>query len=130
MVLAGAPEGFDRTLGVLPEGVRLRRHNAGRRDLTLWFTRKRKDLENGIRGATLRAGDGPLWILWPKQAAATASDLTEAQVQQAGLGIGWVDYKVCAVDRTWSGLLFRRRQSPLSARPPFSARNKIGAIRI
>ncbi|MBP1602707.1 MAG: hypothetical protein H6Q06_2858, partial [Acidobacteria bacterium] len=28
-----------------------------------------------------------------------------------GLDSGFVDYKICAIDETWSGLLFARRTS-------------------
>jgi hypothetical protein len=30
-------------------------------------------------------------------------------VRSFGLAAGWVDYKICAIDETWSGLLFTRR---------------------
>jgi hypothetical protein len=39
-----------------------------------------------------------------------ASDLGEKEVRAFGLAAGFVDYKVCAVDETWSGLLFARRR--------------------
>jgi hypothetical protein len=38
------------------------------------------------------------------------TDLTDREVREAGLAAGLVDYKVCAVDSTWSGLLFTRRK--------------------
>jgi len=31
-------------------------------------------------------------------------------VRGTGLANGLVDYKICAIDATWSGLLFRRRK--------------------
>ena len=39
-----------------------------------------------------------------------ATDLTQQYVRETGLAAGLVDYKICAVDATWSGLLFTRRQ--------------------
>jgi hypothetical protein len=39
-----------------------------------------------------------------------ATDLTQQQVREVGLDAGLVDYKICAIDRTWSGLLFTRRK--------------------
>jgi hypothetical protein len=38
------------------------------------------------------------------------SDLDGNVVRTAGLAAGWVDYKVCSVDDTWSGLAFKRRK--------------------
>jgi hypothetical protein len=51
-----------------------------------------------------------LWIAWPKKASGVATDLTENVVREFGLGAGWVDYKVCAIDETWSGLCFARKK--------------------
>jgi hypothetical protein len=33
-------------------------------------------------------------------------------VRQVGLASGLVDYKICSVDATWSGLRFTRRKRP------------------
>jgi hypothetical protein len=49
--------------------------------------------------------------VWPKKTSALAGDLTEQFVRETGMGAGWVDYKICAVDETWSGLLFARRKT-------------------
>jgi hypothetical protein len=55
------------------------------------------------------AGKGGLWIAWPKKTANVDSDLTQPVVRQTGLDSGLVDYKVCAIDSTWTGLRFTRR---------------------
>lgn len=57
----------------------------------------------------LLAEQGPVWIAWPKKASPQGSDLTQAAVRRVGLAAGLVDYKVCAIDAIWSGLLFTRR---------------------
>ena len=62
------------------------------------------------RPPALRRARVPVWIIWPKQASGVDTDLTQNAVRAAGLGAGLVDYKVCAVDETWSGLLFPRRR--------------------
>jgi hypothetical protein len=49
-------------------------------------------------------------MIWPKKTSGMVSDLTQQEVREAGLGAGLVDYKVCAVDAIWSGLLFTRRK--------------------
>jgi len=110
VVLIGAPPEFERTLGELPDDVTLRRHNRGRRDLTIWFTRSPKDLRRRIERMGNAAGDGGLWIVWPKKSSVEATDLTQALVRKIGLDAGLVDYKICAVDETWSGLKFTRRR--------------------
>lgn len=51
-----------------------------------------------------------LWIAWPKKVSGVMTDLTENVIREFGLAAGWVDYKVCAIDETWSGLCFARRK--------------------
>lgn len=109
VVLVRAPDAFEQTLGELPTDVTVRHRNQGMRDLTLWFTRSRAELLAGIDSMARRHKTGRLWILWPKRASPLVSDHSESDVRRAGLTCGLVDYKICAVDRDWSGLLFAPR---------------------
>ena len=52
---------------------------------------------------------GRLWLAWPKKASGVPTDLSDGVVRSAGLDAGVVDTKVCAIDATWSGLMFVRR---------------------
>ena len=108
--LLGAPVGFEETLGDLPEGVALARGERGPCDVALWFVRSRAELEGDVGRMGGRLGGGRLWIIWPKKASGVLTDVTQQLVREAGLGAGLVDYKVCSVDATWSGLLFARRK--------------------
>ncbi len=110
VALVGAPKDFGKTLGVLPDGVRLRAQDRGRCDLTIWFVRSREELRRRIKAMATLAGDAPLWMAWKKQASGVATDVNEPHVREVGLAAGLVDYKICAIDATWSGLLFRRRK--------------------
>lgn len=110
VVLAGAPPGFESILAPLPEGVTLRRQDRGRRDITLWFVCWQADLLNGLERMKPNGESGGLWIVWPKQASGLASDLTQAVVRKPALSTGLVDFKVCALDATWTGLRFTRRK--------------------
>ncbi|GAB5489059.1 MAG: DUF3052 family protein [Parasphingorhabdus sp.] len=61
------------------------------------------------RLATLRSlidPAGQVWVSWPKKASGMESEIAQNDVQQAGLPIGFVDTKKCAVNETWSGLKF------------------------
>lgn len=110
VALVGAPQEFATVLGTLPKGVTLRSGGSGPRDLTIWFTVSRKNLDGNIARLAQAIGSTPMWIAWPKQAGGLKTDLTQQQVREVGLATGLVDYKVCAIDATWSGLLFRRRR--------------------
>jgi hypothetical protein len=112
VALLGAPAGFERTLGTLPEGVRLRRHGRGTADMTVFFAKSRAELDRRLRGLVRATTEGTsLWIAWPKQASGVVSDLSEKVVRATGLAAGLVDFKICAIDETWSGLRFTRRRS-------------------
>jgi CheY-like chemotaxis protein len=110
VALFGAPENFPQTVGALPEGVRLRAGDSGRANLRIWFVRSAKELSGGIRRIARLAGDEPIWFAWPKKTSALACDISETDIRREGLAHGLVDYKICAIDATWSGLLFRRRK--------------------
>jgi hypothetical protein len=118
VVLIEAPAGFEATLGDLPEGVVVRRATqewidvtpASGGALTLWFVRAREKLERHIGAMGGAARGGGLWIIWPKKSSGVTSDLSQPLVRQMGLASGLVDFKVCSVDVTWTGLRFTRRK--------------------
>lgn len=107
--LLAAPPDFEATLGALPEGASTTRDDEAPADVTIWFVRDLAALESGMDERAGRADTGRFWIAWPKKASEMESDLAQSEVQSAALERGLVDYKVCAIDDTWSGLLFSRR---------------------
>lgn len=111
VTLVNAPPTFAQLLDPLPPGVRLRRQLRGKSDLTIWFTRSRRALEKRISTMVRHAENGRLWIVWPKKTSSLASDLTPATVRQLAMAAGLVDYKVGAIDTTWTGLQFTRHNT-------------------
>ncbi|UCC49917.1 MAG: DUF3052 domain-containing protein [Gemmatimonadota bacterium] len=111
VALIGAPPGFEKALGKLPDGVTLRRRAGGQADLIIWFNKSCKDLERGIDRMAEQVGRDGLWIAWPKKSSRVTSDLSGNEVRRLGLGAGLVDYKICAIDATWSGLKFTRKKA-------------------
>ena len=117
LAVVRAPEGFERALRPLPEGVRVRTQARGAQDVVLFFATRRAELERRFDGlAHAIEPAGGLWIAWPKQTACVATDLREGIVRELGLAHGLVDNKVCAVDDTWSGLRFVYRLNDRPAR--------------
>ena len=104
-----APKDFALTLGSLPEKARLTR-SSGRSDITLWFVRQSHDLESEKKSVLKRDTFGSIWICWPKKASGMKTDLSENAIRDTGLAFGLVDYKICAIDATWSALLFTWRK--------------------
>jgi hypothetical protein len=111
LALVNAPNDFEQTLGKLPRDVNLRKGARGRADIAIWFARSKEDLEGRMKKiAGLIDENGRLWIAWPKKASGLKSDLSQQVIRRQGLAIGLVDYKVCSIDATWSGLLFTWRK--------------------
>jgi CheY-like chemotaxis protein len=112
LALLGAPGGFEKTLGRLPDGVRVKKQARGSADVIVLFANSLSDLERRFPGAagSLVQG-GRLWIAWPKKASGVATDLTQTAVRRYGLDAGLVDYKISAIDDTWSGLCFTQRRT-------------------
>jgi hypothetical protein len=118
VAFVNAPENFEQTLGVLPDGVAAGRLRRGV-DVIVFFTTRRAEL--GKRFAALaRSLDpaGGLWIAWPKKSSGVETDLDQAEVMEIGLATQLVDNKVCAIDDTWSGLRFVVRKEHRAGGPP------------
>jgi hypothetical protein len=111
VLLRGAPDGFERLLGPLPDRARLQTAARGEFDVVLLFSRSRAEFRREAPGLIARlAPKGGLWTCWPKQASKVPTDVTEDVLRAELLPLGVVDVKVCAVDSTWSGLRFARRR--------------------
>jgi hypothetical protein len=110
IILVNAPARFERKLGPLPDGAQFVDHGASARVAVL-FVGSQAELARDFRGlAKALPEKSALWIAWPKKASGVKTDLNENKVRDFGLDAGWVDYKVCAIDETWSGLCFARRK--------------------
>ena len=104
--LVGAPPGFRQTLGELPENVVVRDGVRDQSNLTLWFARSRTELEERLQRMKVFSKNAGLWIIWPKQTSQLQTDLGQPVVREAGIAAGMVDFKICSIDKTWSGLRF------------------------
>lgn len=111
VAVIGPPKGFRDELVGLPDDVRLTMTTSKPVDLVIWFVPDRKALHAGLPLA-LRTMTSGLWIAWPKKSSKLYKDMTEDHVRDAGLASGIVDYKVCAINETWSGLKFAKRSGP------------------
>jgi hypothetical protein len=111
VALVGAPVDFITTLGKLPEATTILDEASPEAAVTLWFLDSLATLEEDIEAMAGIAGGGRLWICWPKKASVIATDVTQDRVRSTGLAAGIVDFKICAIDATWSGLCFTKRKA-------------------
>jgi CheY-like chemotaxis protein len=107
--LINAPKGFAELLKPLPDGVRLTARESSDCGLFIAVVRSRRELATHVERLARDVVRQTLWIVWPKKASGIKTDLNGNDVRETGLGSGWVDFKVCAIDDTWSGLAFKRR---------------------
>jgi len=111
VVIVNSPQRFERNLEPMPAGAEII-DDASLANVSILFAKSEAEL---VRGFRTQAKSLPqkvaFWIAWPKQASGIKTDLKEQVIREFGLAQGWVDYKVCAIDETWSGLCFARRKS-------------------
>ena len=107
--LVGAPQGFATTLLPMPEGVVFSAKPSAHCALFVAFARSRRELALHFEALAPHFVRQTLWMVWPKKASRVTTDLDGNVVRETGLASGWVDYKICSVDDTWSALAFKRR---------------------
>lgn len=106
----GAPNGFVDELKPLPATVTFTARADSSSDLYLCFVRAARELQSQVLMLRDAIDRQTLWMIWPKKASGVKSDLDGNVVRETGVAAGWVDFKVCSVDATWSGLAFKRRR--------------------
>jgi len=111
LTVIGAPEEYPECLDI-PADVTVHRRGGHASRRVLVFVDREAQLEVRFSAAERSVDErGNIWILWPKQASGMPTDVNQNVVRAHGLERGWVDYKVCAVDKIWSGFLFGRKRT-------------------
>lgn len=109
VVLVSSPRGFADTLKPWPAKVTLTARPEKDADIYICFAKSEPELQAHLLSVR-DAGRQTLWLAWPKKASGLKTELNGNIVRGTGLRAGWVDFKVCALDATWSGLAFRKRK--------------------
>lgn len=107
--ITNAPDNLADILGELPEGAQLVDSRDRGFNLGLRFTLSEAELKDDLEETLSAVKQSPVWIIWPKKASGLGSDLSQPVVRKICMAAGMVDYKVCSVDETWTGLLFTWR---------------------
>jgi hypothetical protein len=112
IMLINPPNRFERKLDPLPAYTKII-DDPKEANVAILFVMSQAELARDFRSlAKALPEKTALWISWPKKTSGVKTDLDGNIVREFGLDAGWVDYKVCAIDETWSGLCFARRKSP------------------
>jgi len=112
VALIDPPVDYLRVLGKLPKDASLEEEPDEPLPLTLWFVRDPDGYLAGLGRIRKLALTSRIWIIYPKGGpkGRPASGLTQGLIREAALSVGLVDYKVCSVNETWTGLLFTRKK--------------------
>jgi hypothetical protein len=113
VVIINAPANYRRLLGSIPEGVTFSGRLKPDSSFAHVFVKKSTELAKRLPALRDKVADtGTVWISWPKKSAGVPTDVAEDVIRAVALPLGFVDVKVCAVDKTWSGLkLMVRREN-------------------
>jgi CheY-like chemotaxis protein len=102
------PRDYETVLGDLGEGVDIVENPSSVHPVTLWFMRDPPAVLASLRRMRAIADKTRLWVVRPK---GPASQLNEHFLREAGNEVGLVDYKICAINEHWTGIVFARRKS-------------------
>lgn len=105
--LLDAPRDYAAVVGDLPRGAALVEDPGEVHPVTLWFVREPGDYQAALPKMRRLAARTRLWIVWKKEELRLTGNAVREYANQAGL----VDYKICALGRQWSGMLFAVRKS-------------------
>jgi CheY-like chemotaxis protein len=98
------PRDYVSLLGELPADTELIEDPEDAHPITLWFVRDPREYREALPEIRRLAARSKLWILWHK--ASADGKMTDRIVREWANEMGLVDYKICAVDQRWSGMLF------------------------
>jgi CheY-like chemotaxis protein len=99
-----APRDYARVMGTLPENVEYDENQWAGCAVTVWFVEEPEAFLAALPKMRRAAMTSKLWIAWPKKAARKDSLLSENLIREMAIENGLVDYKVCSINETWSGL--------------------------
>jgi hypothetical protein len=103
-----APRGYLAALGELPEETEVVEDPVESAATTLWFIHDPETFLAALRDMWTLAGRSKLWIIWRK---GSTNGLTQLSIRDAMREAGLVDYKICSVNKDWSGMLFARKKA-------------------
>jgi CheY-like chemotaxis protein len=110
VALVSSPKGFANSLKPWPARVKLTARPEKDADIYICFAKSSPELQAHLLSVRDTAERQTLWLAWPKKASGLKTELDGNIVRESGLRAGWVDFKVCALDATWSGLAFKKRK--------------------
>ncbi|MCK6600674.1 MAG: DUF3052 domain-containing protein [Bacteroidetes bacterium] len=105
VLLINPPESIRTDLNPLPPDVNLAEDEVVNPDLVIFFAEDQADTAFFLSRIRETYPDIlPVWVAWKKNSGKVAGYLTENQIREVALPLGFVDNKVCSLNRQWSAL--------------------------
>ena len=97
------PHDYTQAVGCLPDGASFEEDSTDECAVTLWFVHGVPEFLAALPRMRKLATRSRLWILWRKN---RADGLEGNFIRRGANEIGLVDYKICSVNDTWTGMVF------------------------
>ena len=105
--VVNAPDGFARTLGRLPAGVKQEPSLKADLDLVIVFASSQKALgAQWPKAIAALKADGALWVSYPKKSSGIQTDLGMGE-WDVTKGSDWNPVAMIGIDETWSSVRFK-----------------------
>jgi hypothetical protein len=112
VVIINSPRNYRRLLGTIPDSVTFSDRFKPDSSFVHVFIKTRSELERRLRVLREKIADtGTVWVSWPKRSSAVPTDVTEDVIRAVALPLGFIDIKVCAIDKIWSALKLMVRRT-------------------
>jgi hypothetical protein len=108
VTVVNAPRDYLKVLGEMPPNVEITEEEAALSAVTVCFVRDYDALGEVIELGRRIAGKTKFWICWQKGKKGGINDIP---IRNDAVALGLVDYKVCSLDPTWSGMVFALKKA-------------------
>lgn len=102
------PRDYARVLGDLPANVEITEDPDTVSSVTVCFAHEPESLPEILELGRRIAGKTKFWICWQKGKKTGFNDIP---IRNSAVALGLVDYKVCSLDSTWSGMVFALKKA-------------------
>jgi CheY-like chemotaxis protein len=107
------PRDYERVLGEVPEGVEFVEGAQAGCSLLIWFLHDPDVYLEMLPRIRACAARSKVWVLWKKGGTTRTGAVTQPLIREAAQEFGMVDYKICSVDKNWSGIALTLKKAAL-----------------
>lgn len=105
------PRDYQAVIGDVPRGALFDEVEPERCPLLLWFFHDLDSYRDALPRMRSVAGKAKLWIVWRKSDTGRRDRLTLPVLRELASEVGLVDYKICSISPSWSGIILARRKT-------------------